>query len=95
MILLVDGKPDKPATLEDYPTALKAIRAKCLDCSGGNVTEVRLCPIKRCPLYLYRSGKTPEAKKRKMSEEQKKKVAERFAAYRKAKKEQSDVSSTD
>lgn len=39
-------------------TPLKAIRAKCLDCSGGSAKEVRECPAKDCPLYEYRSGKT-------------------------------------
>lgn len=36
---------------------LKAIRAKCLDCSGGQVKEVRLCPIATCPLYSFRMGR--------------------------------------
>lgn len=40
-------------------TPIKAIRAKCLDCSGGQYTEVRLCPVERCPLYPYRMGKRP------------------------------------
>ena len=40
-------------------TPMKAIRAKCLDCSGESAKEVRLCPIKKCPLYPYRFGKRP------------------------------------
>ncbi len=32
----------------------KAIRAKCIDCSGGSVKEVALCPVDDCPLYRYR-----------------------------------------
>jgi len=36
-------------------TPLKAIRAKCLDCSGGNAQEVRKCPVKTCPLWPFRS----------------------------------------
>lgn len=35
---------------------LKAIRNKCLDCSGGMRSEVRLCPQKNCPLWPFRSG---------------------------------------
>ena len=35
---------------------LKAIRNKCLDCSGGMRNEVRLCPQKTCPLWPFRSG---------------------------------------
>jgi len=28
-------------------TPMKAIRAKCLDCSAGNAAEVRYCPYTR------------------------------------------------
>ena len=35
---------------------LKAIRNKCLDCSGGMRNEVRLCAMKSCPLWPFRSG---------------------------------------
>jgi hypothetical protein len=38
---------------------MKAIRMKCLDCSVGSTTEVRLCPVKDCALYPYRFGKRP------------------------------------
>ena len=44
-----------PATM----TPMKAIRAKCLDCSCGSATEVRLCPRTICGLYQYRFGKRP------------------------------------
>jgi len=42
-------------------TPLKAIRAKCLDCSGGEYKEVRECPFdgkqdEECPLYPLRMG---------------------------------------
>ena len=43
-------------------TPLKAIRAKCLDCSAGNAKEVRECPITDCDLYQYRFGKNPKLK---------------------------------
>ena len=35
----------------------KAIRLKCLDCCCGSALEVRLCEIRRCPLWRYRLGK--------------------------------------
>lgn len=35
--------------------ALIAIRAKCLDCSGGSRNVVEDCLLKDCPLYPYRS----------------------------------------
>ena len=41
-------------------TPLKAIRANCLDCSGGSPAEVRLCVIPECPLHGYRFGKRPK-----------------------------------
>jgi hypothetical protein len=38
---------------------LKAIKAHCLDCSGGSRKEVQGCEIADCPLYPYRLGKNP------------------------------------
>ena len=35
----------------------KAIRLKCIDCCGGNMAEVRKCPVERCSLWRYRMGK--------------------------------------
>lgn len=40
-------------------TPIKAIRKKCLDCSGGQYSEVEKCTVKDCPLYLFRFGKRP------------------------------------
>ena len=42
-------------------TPMKAIRAKCLECSGGSAKEVRGCPVEKCPLYAYRFGHRPAA----------------------------------
>ena len=52
-------------------TPIKAIRAKCLECSCGNNAEVRECVIPDCPLYPYRMGKNPNIK---LSEERKAKM---------------------
>jgi hypothetical protein len=41
-------------------TPMKAIRAKCLDCSCGSRKEVSECLIPDCPLYPYRFGKRPK-----------------------------------
>jgi hypothetical protein len=38
---------------------LRAIRAKCIDCSGGSRAEVRRCTVTDCSLYPYRMGKNP------------------------------------
>lgn len=43
-------------------TPLKAIRQKCLDCSGFQPKEVRLCPAVDCPLFQYRFGRNPHRK---------------------------------
>lgn len=48
---------------EKILTPLKAIRAKCLECSCGQAKEVRLCILKDCPLYPYRMGKRPKDNK--------------------------------
>jgi hypothetical protein len=40
-------------------TPLKAVRAKCLDCSCGSHKEVSDCLIPDCPLFPYRFGKRP------------------------------------
>lgn len=41
-------------------TPIKAIRAKCLDCCGYQMNEVRLCPATDCPLWEYRMGHRPK-----------------------------------
>ncbi len=41
-------------------TPMKAIRAKCLDCSCGQVKEIRECRITSCALWPYRMGKRPK-----------------------------------
>ena len=36
---------------------LRAIRAKCRDCSCYQTSEVRLCEAVKCPLWPFRAGK--------------------------------------
>ena len=43
-----------------YDTPIKAIRKKCLDCTCGQVIEIRECPVIECPLYPYRMGRRPD-----------------------------------
>ena len=38
-------------------TRAKAIRAKCIDCMGGDKSEVRKCTAVKCPLFPFRKGK--------------------------------------
>ena len=39
--------------------SLKAIRARCLDCSGNSFAEVRRCKHDTCPLHPFRMGHNP------------------------------------
>lgn len=50
---------------------VKAIREKCLDCSCGQIKEIRLCPVTNCALYPFRFGKNPYRIQRKLTEKQK------------------------
>lgn len=65
-----------------YRSPLQAIKAYCLDCSGGSAHEVRLCPAKRCPLFPFRTGRSPNRAKRELTEEQREKLRETFARNR-------------
>ena len=38
---------------------MKAIREKCLDCSGGQPSEIRRCEAVGCALWPFRAGKHP------------------------------------
>lgn len=39
---------------------LKAIRAKCMDCTNNQFIEIKNCPITKCPLHEYRMGHRPK-----------------------------------
>jgi hypothetical protein len=43
-------------------TPLKVIRAKCLDCTNNQPSEIRRCIIDDCPLFNYRFGNNPSRK---------------------------------
>ncbi len=49
-LLQVLGHPESP---------LRAIRAFCVECSGGNAAEARKCTAVTCPLWPMRMGKNP------------------------------------
>lgn len=40
-----------------------AIRAKCIECSNGQQSEVRECTVKSCALWPFRMGEDPFNKK--------------------------------
>jgi hypothetical protein len=45
--------------LEVPKSPIKAIRAKCLDCTGEQPAEVRKCVAVDCSLWPYRMGRNP------------------------------------
>lgn len=71
---------------------VKAIRAKCLDCSCGQVNEVALCVCKDCALYPFRFGKNPYRAKQEhnLSEEQIERRRKQMKAINEARKALSD-----
>ena len=38
------------------PSRAKAVKDKCLECSGFSPLEVTLCPVVTCPLWKWRTG---------------------------------------
>lgn len=40
-----------------------AIRAKCVECSGGSLKEVNECPVTSCALHSFRMGVNPHNKR--------------------------------
>ena len=49
--------------VEKSLTPLKAIREKCIECSGGNRAEVANCEQSDCSLYFYRKGTNPRRRR--------------------------------
>lgn len=41
-------------------TAMKAIRAKCLQCTLGQTSEIKECTVKTCALWSFRMGHAPK-----------------------------------
>lgn len=59
---------------------LRAVRLKCLDCSGGSEKEVRECVIPSCALYPFRMGKSGRTKP--LTPEQRDRFVERMRRAR-------------
>ena len=88
--VITDNQTDTESTDSEVITSpLRAIRAKCIDCSGGSISEVRLCPCKRCPLWPFRNASNP-FRTRTMTDEQKEAARDRLAMARAAKKNVSE-----
>ena len=70
-------------TMADITNPVKAIRAFCLECSCGSTSEIKECPVNKCPLYPFRFGKNPYRQRREMTEEEKQVLADRLKEARK------------
>lgn len=46
-----------------------AIRAFCLQCMGGSLTDVKDCPSTDCPLHPFRTGRQRQAASRRQGAE--------------------------
>jgi hypothetical protein len=69
---------DELATLHEPMPVLKAIRAKCIDCCRGAVSEVAKCTAINCPLWPFRMGANPW--RAPVSEERRAAMAARMAS---------------
>ncbi len=48
--------------LSKATSPLKAIRAKCVQCTAGQVRAIAACTAKDCALHSFRMGKMPKKK---------------------------------
>ena len=71
--------------MDEIRNPVKAIRAFCVDCFGGQAKEVARCNSTICPLHPFRFGKNPYRAKRELTEEQKEAAKIRLAEARKKK----------
>jgi hypothetical protein len=70
--------------MNGHTSPLAAIRAKCIDCAGGQPSEVRLCPVVRCALHPFRFGKRPKKTGQELPAAAKAALLERLGAGRKS-----------
>jgi hypothetical protein len=71
------NKIQRGISMEKKLTPLKAIKAHCIECSGGTPQEARLCETFNCSLHSFRLGKNSNIK-RALSEDAKRALRERF-----------------
>jgi hypothetical protein len=55
----IKQQQDSNSAREKRVSPLRAIRLKCLDCSGQLINEVRNCTITCCNLWPFRMGRNP------------------------------------
>lgn len=59
------GRDPRTIPADEWPAdgvliGMRAIRAKCVDCCGGNAAEVRKCVAVDCALWPLRMGTQPK-----------------------------------
>lgn len=54
--------------MPEVRTPIKAIRAKCMDCTCHQLREIRECHLTECPLWPYRMGTRPSGTDRAVCE---------------------------
>lgn len=68
-MLAEDGASESLITIKRYHDKIRnpltAIRAKCVECSGGSLREVSECRVKECALWSMRMGVNPFHKRTK------------------------------
>ena len=42
--------------MKNRVSPMRAIRNKCVDCTGNQPTEIKACSALDCPLWMYRLG---------------------------------------
>jgi len=62
---------------------LTAIRAKCMDCSCYQRSEIENCTVTKCALYPFRFGRNPWRKTVELTEERRQRNAEILKQARK------------
>lgn len=79
------GRDPRKISAEEWQAAgvkggpiLGAIRAKCLDCSCGQPSEVAKCVSINCALWPYRMKTNPFRAARELSDEQRAALADRL-----------------
>ena len=67
IIVTEESRTDYREVVKRYQDKVKnpksAIRAKCVECSGGSLKEVQVCPVTTCALHPFRMGENPFHKK--------------------------------
>lgn len=75
--------PELAALGHNSNSVLAMVRAHCVDCAGGEASEARKCVTTSCPLWPFRMGTNPLAR-RTLSDDQREALRSRAATARAA-----------